>query len=290
MKGPLEITDEIAEDILNEFKNIGEEVALLLREQQGGLSSLKVSYKGGESGRGAVSDADYIAENLILRRLFEKYPQIPILSEEMAYKESISDYQSFQKMPLCFAIDPLDGSNNFIHGLDHYCVSLALLKYGKSHIGFIIRPSTKESFAAREREGAWYQSSIEDPPKRLFIKTKDIPLKNCFLGAGRSLYNLGLGDGNKERRRSLYSDIHGIRQMGAAALDLCYVALERFDGYCAQGLSPWDVAAGAVILQEANIILSDFHGKETDCFSRTFLAAPDGIHQKLQKILLSEQF
>ena len=271
MENPLDKSTK--QQILLDFKEIAEKTAKLLMKKQKVRDQLAFHYKDSSKHRGLVSEADTAAEELILDFLGEQHPQIPALSEEMAHQQQITDYSPFQQMPACFVIDPLDGSSNFIHGLDYYCISLALLEFGKPQAGLVLRPSTGESFWAMAHEGAHYQRPYASD-KRLYLQSKNTALESCLFATGLRLPKLV----DSQRIKS-------VRQMGSAALDLCHVALEKFDGYCARGLSPWDVAGAAIILQEANIAISDFQGQELDCFGRTFLAAPQGIHQELQKIL-----
>lgn len=263
---------ETKEAILREFKEAGGRVALMLLQKQQSLSQLKTRYKDEQRFQGVVSEADDEAEKLILGHLREKFPEIPVLSEEMAHRQGLGDYRPFQEMPQCFVVDPLDGSNNFVHGLDYFCISLALVRQGEPEVGFVLRPSSGESFSALAGEGAWHQASSHAPQKKLCMGVQDRPLVSCLISTAQQLPGLD-------------RQIHSLRQMGSAALDLCYVAVQKFDGYCARGLSPWDAAAAAVVLREANVMISDFQGKKWDCFGRTFLAAPSGIHQQLQRIL-----
>ena len=182
-------------------------------------------------------------------------------------------------MPSCFVIDPLDGSNNYIHGLDYYCISLAMVEFGRPQVGLILRPPTGESYQAiADTNEAWYKHSLTTPRRRLFSTVKDRPLRSCLLATH-------LGFNSTSPYRQLHGKVQATRRMGSAALDMCYVAAGKFDGHCASNLSPWDVAAAAAILPAANIITSNFQGEEMDCFGQTFLAAPAKIYQQLQTIL-----
>ena len=257
------------DDVLFELKQAAMKTGEMLRQAQKSLATLEVRYKNPQKFKGVVSDADHRAEDMIASHLKEKFPSIPLLSEEMAHAQNIQDFRPFDEMPFCFVVDPLDGSNNFVHGLDYYCISLALLAKGKPLVGVVFRPATGELFQAVEGEQSWYNSSLKEEKKRLFVKTQSRPLESCLVATGH---------------RPPQGFFHNTRQMGSAALDLCYVAAQKFDAYYARGLSPWDVAACAVILAEANVITTDFEGQELNCFGQTFLAAPDGIHQQLREM------
>ncbi|MCY4643928.1 MAG: hypothetical protein OXB88_04865 [Bacteriovoracales bacterium] len=269
------ISKKEAREILKDFSFIAEKVSPLLLKRQKSLAKLDIRYKDHQKAQGIVSNADEEAEELILNYLQKKYPSIPALSEEMAHRQKLTDYRRFQKMPLCFVIDPLDGTKNFVHGLDYYCISLALSIFGRPHIGFVLRPPTGESFCAIEGEGSWLKIPPHARRKKLLVKRKNKPLSHCLFSSGLQ----------SPRHRPKVKQTLSIRRMGCAALDLCYVAAERFDGHISEGLSPWDVAGSAVILKEAQIIISDLEGNEFDCFGQTFLAAPQGIYHSLQEAL-----
>ena len=263
-----------AKEILEDLRIAGEKASAFLLKRQKSIGKLKIRYKNLCKASGVVSDADDGAEEIILGHLQRKYPHIPALSEEMAHRQNVVDYREFQKMPLCFAIDPLDGSNNFVHGLDYYCISLALMRFGKPHIGLILRPTTGECFSAVAGEGSWLQTSLHARKNRLLVKRKNKPLSRCLFGSGL----------RSPRHWPKMRAEASVRQMGCAALDLCSVAAERLDGYVAEGLSPWDVAASAIILKEAGIATGDLVGGEFDCFGRSFLAAPVGIYGPLEEV------
>ena len=264
--------------ILLDFKELAKKTASVLLEKQKVLHTLNFSYKNHEQYKGVVSDADYEAEKIILDSLSEKYPHIPQLSEEKSHKENIKDFQAFQEQPHCFVIDPLDGSKNFLHGLDYYCIALALLEFGQPKVGLVLRPPTGELFSAIMGEGAWLQGPSGNENKKLFVNPKeDKPVESCLFSMSAKQSKKSYNDYMKRMENT--------RQFGSAALELCQVAAGRLDGYCARNLSPWDAAAAMVILKEANIVTSNFAGEEMDCFGQTFLAAPKGLHQKLQKFL-----
>lgn len=263
--------------ILSDFTQLAKKTATALLHKQKTLSTLNFSYKNRDRYKGVVSDADYEAESIILGGLSQKYPDIPRLSEEQAHQENLKNYQSFKKLPHCFVVDPLDGSKNFLHGLDYYCTALALLEFGEPKVGVVLRPPAGELFSAITGEGAWFHSPEKEQIKLFINPQGEKPIESC-------LFSMSL----KQSKKSYSDDIkrmENTRQFGSAALDLCQVAAGRLDGYCAKSLSPWDVAAAAIILKEANIATSNFEGEAMDCFGQTFIAAPRGIHQKLQKFL-----
>jgi myo-inositol-1(or 4)-monophosphatase len=193
-----------------------------------------------------VSEVDRMAEQAIVQVLREAYPQHSILAEESGLTDNKSDYQ--------WIIDPLDGTTNFLHGFPQYCVSIALAVKGVVQHGVIFDPSRNDLFTASKGAGAFLND------RRIRV-SKVIHLKDALLGTGFPYKEFA----NFDRYLSIFKDMTksaaGIRRPGAAALDLAYVAAGRFDGFWEMGLSPWDVAAGGLMVQEAGGLIADFKGE-----------------------------
>jgi len=196
-----------------------------------------------------VTEADQEAERRILREIRKCFPGHALLTEESPPHETNSPYR--------WIIDPLDGTTNFSHGLPHACVSVGLEKDGRMLMGGVWDPFKKELFFACRGRGA----TLNGRPITVSRRKK-------LIG---SLLVTGFPYDRQKNARyylSFYEKFmvrtQGIRRYGAAALDMCYVACGRFDGFWEFKLNPWDVAAGQLIVEEAGGRLSDFTGRPFD--------------------------
>ena len=193
-----------------------------------------------------VSQADLAAEAAIVGRLEDAYPSHAILSEESHSDRADAEHS--------WIIDPLDGTNNFIHGIPHFAVSIGYYQKGQGVLGIVTSPATGDWFVAARGQGAWFNG-------------QEIRVSSAS-GLDQAMIACGFYYDRDEMMRSTLdtigdlfrSQIHGIRRSGAAAIDLSYVAAGWFDGFFEYRLSPWDIAAGAVIIAEAGGVLSDCRG------------------------------
>jgi myo-inositol-1(or 4)-monophosphatase len=193
-----------------------------------------------------VTEVDRAAEEAIIGILRAAYPDHAVLAEESgAFGES--EYE--------WIIDPLDGTTNFIHGFPQYAVSIALRHRGVLSQGVIFDPTRNELFAASRGRGAFLN-------ERRVRVSKRVGLGDALIGTGFPFRNLDRLDEYVHVFRRVTASTVGIRRPGAAALDLAYVACGRTDGFWEAGLSPWDMAAGALMILEAGGLVSDFEGKE----------------------------
>lgn len=196
-----------------------------------------------------VTKVDLVAEEEIIRTIREAYPDHAVIAEESGEDTKKSDYT--------WVIDPLDGTLNFIHGVAHFAVSIAVLKKGEPEVGMVFDPIKNELFTAVRGGGAQ-------------LNNRKIRVSNCKQ-LDRALFATGFpfrDDQKFEAYLKGFSRIlpktSGIRRPGAASLDLAYVAAGRFDGYWEMGLKPWDIAAGILLVKEAGGIVTDLSGKQ-DC-------------------------
>ena len=197
-----------------------------------------------------VTLVDKKSEKIITDALLKAFPEHHILGEESGAvnTNNASDFQ--------WIIDPLDGTTNFIFGIPHFAVSIALLHKGRLEVGVVIDVAKREEFTARRGGGATLNG------RRIRVRNSQ-SLTNTLLATG-----IPFGAKTRDEPANRYfadlqkltNDTAGIRRMGAAALDLAYVAAGRVDGYWESGVQAWDVAAGALLVQEAGGLVSDYHG------------------------------
>lgn len=217
-----------------------------------------------------LTDADISAERILCESLLSEFPSDQILSEEAGNLGKSSER--------VWIVDPLDGTTNFAHGLQFVSVSIGLQVQGEYVLGVVYNPFLNELFEARKGTGAY----LNQTPIRVSETPK---LQDALLVTGFPYYVKE----RPERVLGLFRDMvlkaQGIRRLGSAAIDLCYVAMGRFDGFWEEGLKPWDTAAGLVILLEAGGQITDYWGKSFDPFQDTLLASNGAIHDELLRVI-----
>ncbi len=191
-----------------------------------------------------VTEVDHLAEAEIIRVIHRAYPQHAILAEESGAQGD----DEFE-----WVIDPLDGTTNFLHGFPQFAVSIALRHRGRLDQAVVYDPLRQELFCASRGAGA----TLND--RRIRVSRAN-SLTGSLLGTGFPFRQQQHLDAYLAMFRALFPDAAGIRRAGAAALDLAYVAAGRLDGFWEIGLSPWDTAAGALLVLEAGGMVSDFDG------------------------------
>jgi myo-inositol-1(or 4)-monophosphatase len=216
-----------------------------------------------------VTNVDKNSEKLITSILRRNFPEYGILAEEgtRIERENI------------WIIDPLDGTTNFMHNYPFFCVSIALVENGKQKLGVVYDPIRKEMFYAFIGKGAFLNGkkiTVSDT-KRL----EDSLLVTGFYYERGDIMNKTL----KKMEEFLSRGVHGVRRDGSAALDLCYIACGRYDGYWEYVLNPWDFAAGSLIAKEAGAIVTDTQGKELEMKKSSILVANKHIHEKMLEIV-----
>ncbi len=233
-----------------------------MRRDFGEVEQLQVSIKGPSD---FVSAADRKAEDILVKELQKGRPDVGFLLEEGGEIEGRDPTQRF-------IIDPLDGTTNFLHGIPQFAVSVALEKNGNIVAGVVYNPITDELFTAERGNGAF----LNDRRIRVAVRRD---LTDCVIGTG--VTHRGKGDHALFGRelRAIQVDVAGIRRMGAASLDLAYVAAGRLDGFWERDLKPWDIAAGILLIREAGGYVSDLNGRE-DMFDEGHLVAGNEIVQK----------
>jgi len=194
-----------------------------------------------------VSEVDDAAEEAIISVLRDAYPDHGILAEESGRTDTKSDY--------VWVIDPLDGTTNFLHGFPQYCVSIGLLHKGKPTQAVVYDTNRNELFTASKGVGAYLND------RRIRASRAD-KLEDALVGTGFPFREVGHLDDYLRMFRNVTKGTSGIRRPGAAALDLAWVACGRIDAFWEIGLSPWDMAAGALLVREAGGLIGDLDGNE----------------------------
>lgn len=219
-----------------------------------------------------VTEADRASEALIAGGIRAAFPEHALLGEE-------GSRGTTDDAPYRWVIDPLDGTTNFTHGLPNFSVSIALEHEGSPIVGIVYDPTRNELFAATKGGGA----TLNGQP----IRVSDVgKLERSLLVTGFS-YDLEVRARQAETWRYLLTRVQAIRQLGSAALNLCYIAAGRLDGYWERGIAPWDVAAGALIVMEAGGIVTDMSGGPFRSDDRQLVASNGLLHPALLAAMAS---
>jgi myo-inositol-1(or 4)-monophosphatase len=249
---------EFAEDVA---RGAGE----ILRQNYGKRQS--IHYK---SEIDLVTDVDRQSEVYIMERIRSACPEHGILSEESSEQKSSSPYR--------WIIDPLDGTTNYAHNYPCFCVSVALEKNGELLAGGVFDPLLSESFTASAEGGAFRNG------ERIAVSSVG-DLRRSLLSTGFAYDVRESTDNNLAFFREFVFSGQAIRRDGSAALDLCYLACGRFDGFWELKLSPWDTAAGLLILREAGGVATLFDGSPYDIHQPEILASNGRIHEQMMAVI-----
>jgi myo-inositol-1(or 4)-monophosphatase len=252
--------------------NAALKTARALLRDFGEVEQLQVSLKGpGEF----VSAADLKAERLLKRELTHARPGYGRLFEEGAAEEG-SDARHR------WIVDPLDGTTNFLHGIPHFSISLALERDDEIVAGIVYEPIRDEMFWTEKGGGAF----LNDHRLRVSARRQ---LADAVIGTGLAPRERERAAAHTEILAALGAATSGIRQSGSAALDLAYVAAGRYDGFWQFGLSPWDIAAGMLLVREAGGYVSDMQGGRDMMRTGDVLAANDHLHLPLAALVKEAQ-
>jgi myo-inositol-1(or 4)-monophosphatase len=221
-----------------------------------------------------VTAADKACEEAIQETLKEAFPEVPLLAEEGSGSASGCEGHFW-------CVDPLDGTNNFVHGVPVYCVSVGLIEGGRPVLGTVYDPVHDELFSGGDEVPA----TLNGRPIRTSGR---LDPAGAFVATGFPFKEMDYLESYAEGFKRVAPATGGIRRCGAAALDLVWTACGRFDGFWERGLWPWDVAAGAAILRAAGGACSDYRGGEGFLFGRTLVAgATPAFAEALRELVAS---
>ncbi|NEW89608.1 MULTISPECIES: inositol monophosphatase family protein [Rhodopseudomonas] len=238
-----------------------------LKRDFGEIENLQVSLKGPAN---FVSRADKRAEEMLYEDLTKARPGYGFLGEEGGTREGADKSHRW-------IVDPLDGTTNFLHGIPHFAISIGLEREGTMIAGLIYNPANEELYIAERGKGAF----LNDTRLRVANRRE---LHDCVIGCG--LPHIGRGDfaQNQREMAALQPKVAGLRRMGTASLDLAAVAAGRFDGFWERNLSPWDIAAGIVMIREAGGTVGDINGGDV-LKTGDIVCGNETIHAELARIL-----
>jgi myo-inositol-1(or 4)-monophosphatase len=239
-----------------------------LKRDLGEIEHLQVSLKGPAN---FVSLADKRAEEMLYTDLSKARPGYGFLGEEGGSREGTDKSHTW-------IVDPLDGTTNFLHGIPQFAISIGLQREDTIIAGVVYNPANDELYIAERGKGAF----LNDQRLRVAGRRQ---LNECVIGCG--LPHIGRGDHVQFRAEmeTLQNRVAGLRRFGAAALDLAFVAAGRLDGFWERNLSPWDVAAGQILVREAGGTISGVEGKDDAVTSGQVVCGNEYVHGELLKVL-----
>ena len=254
--------------LLNVMIKAAQKAGRSLKRDFGEVEQLQVSLKGPAN---FVTAADRRAEEILREELMHARPGYGFLGEEGGAHEGPDKTHRW-------IVDPLDGTTNFLHSIPHFCVSIALERDGVIVAGLVYNPANDDMFTAERGKGAF----LNDRRLRVAGRTR---LSDAVIVCGMPHH--GRGDLVLARKElaAIQDKVAGLRRFGAAALDLAWVAAGRFDAYWERNLSPWDIAAGLILVREAGGFCTDLEGGESPYVTGDVIAGNDGMHRALTRLL-----
>ncbi|MFZ5564047.1 MAG: inositol monophosphatase family protein [Thermodesulfobacteriota bacterium] len=240
-----------------------------------GASALRAFFRGDfavdkKGARDLVTDADRASEKAIMNEIFWRFPDHSVMAEESGAAGAGQDR--------LWIVDPLDGTTNFAHGVGFFAVSIAFALHGEVIVGVVLNPETGELFTAVKDHGA----ELNGAPIRVSGTTA---LSDSLLATGFPYSMEDRLSPIMDRVSRFVAASRGLRRLGSAAMDLCYVACGRFDGFWEEGLQPWDTAAGMLIARQAGARVTDFSGNTFEPEKKELLATNGWIHNDMLRML-----
>lgn len=252
--------------MIDKIIEISREAGEIIREGFG--KKLTLEYKSNVSD--FVTNIDKAAESKIIEFIKKEYPTHNIIAEESGDDSKGSKYT--------WVIDPLDGTMNFAHGLPIFSVSIAVMKNSEIISGVIYDVMNNIFYSAEKGSGAFQNGNK-------IIVSKNMDLEKSLLVTGFP-YNIKDNPDNAvERFNSFLMNSRGVRRLGSAAIDLCYVANGTFDGFWEVNLHPWDMAAGILLVAEAGGRITNFKNEKIDIFTKQLLATNGKVHDRMIEVL-----
>ena len=254
--------------MIDDIIEISKQAGSLIREGFG--KSVQIEYK--TTDINLVTEIDKSSEKMIIDFISAKYPSHSILAEESGGDTKDSEY--------LWVVDPLDGTTNFAHGLPIFSVSIGVQKNNETIAGVVYDVMRDVIYSAELGGGAFAGS------EQIRVSDKE-SLKQSLLVTGFP-YNVAENpEGAFELFTALTKNARGIRRLGSAAIDFCYLASGVFDGFWEVYLHPWDICAGKLIAEEAGGLVTDFDGNALDIYSKKILSSNSKIHNQIVKVMKS---
>ena len=257
--------------LINVMSKAAFKAARGLKRDFGEVENLQVSRKGPAD---FVSAADLNAEKTLREELARARPDFGFLMEESGASEGRDPRRRW-------VVDPLDGTTNFLHGLPHWAISIAVEENNAIIAALVYDPIKDELFTAERGQGCFLND------RRLRVSSRR-NLADAIFATGIPFKGLDGHDGFLAELKGVMAVSAGVRRWGTASLDLAYIAAGRYDGFWERGLHPWDFAAGILLVREAGGMVSELNGKDIRLDSPSILASNNALHSDLQRILIGK--
>lgn len=254
--------------LLNVMIKAARKAGRTLKRDFGEVEHLQVSLKGPAN---FVTAADHRAEEIVREELEQARPGYSFVGEEGGVRDGSDRTHRW-------IVDPIDGTLNFLHGIPHFAISIALEREGTIIAGLVYNPATDELFTAERGKGAF----LNDQRLRVAARRR---LADAVVACGLPHPSRGDAELSRNEHIAVQNKIAGLRRFGAAALDLAWVAAGRIDAYWERGLSPWDMAGGIALVREAGGFVTDLDGRDDMIKSGGILAGNEDIHRELLRTL-----
>ncbi len=257
--------------LINVMAKAADTAARSLKRDFGEVELLQVSRKGPAD---FVSTADFKAQKILREELGKARPDFGFLMEE---EDGVADTSQKSER---WIVDPLDGTSNFLHGLPHWCISIAAERAGEIIAGLIMDPVRDEMFWAEKGLGAYNNN------QRLRVSARK-DLSECLIATGIPFKGCSATEHEEFllQMKNIMSKVAGIRRFGAAALDMAYVAAGRYDGYWEHSINSWDIAAGIILVKEAGGFIASLDAKQSPLAHGSIIASNSAIHSEFSSLL-----
>lgn len=253
--------------LTKQVANLSRAVGTYIKNEIRNLESDHIKHKGVND---LVTYVDQTAEKRLVSELSKLLPEAGFIAEEDSSLKRMGRYN--------WIIDPLDGTTNFVHGVPVYAISIALAENQEILCGVVNEINQHECFYAWKQGGA-YLNGHE------ITVSQAAQVNESLVATGFPYTDFSRIEAYAEVFLHLMKNTHGIRRLGSAAVDLAYVACGRFDAFYEYGLNPWDVAGGAILVQEAGGIVTDFAGGNNYLFGKEMIASNPGVHQEFLELI-----
>ncbi len=277
---PVPMNEEDKDKALEQVFKASNEGRKILMDYFGHLRQVKEKHQAG-----LVSEADVQSEKAIVSSLLSQFPHHNIIGEEQTFVSDLHQgpVKIAPEVPT-WIIDPLDGTTNYVHGFHIFCISIGLQYQNQMVVGLVDVPVLNQTYFAVRGRGAFVKDGNSGKERKLQVSSRST-LEEALLATGFSSYDEKVLNDQLSVFSQLVRQVRGVRRGGSSAYDLCQVAEGIFDGYWEKNLSPWDTAAGLLLVEEAGGKVTNYSGDPFAVQMKSILASSSLLHSSLEAVL-----